>query len=54
MWFTRRWDYFAWFGGVEWEHSEAMTVDFAPSLKDAVPIWMDDGNLRFGEDNLAA
>ena len=43
-----------WIGGIEWEHPEAMTVEFAPTLKDAMPIQMDDGDQCFGEDHVAA
>ena len=41
-------------GGVEWESPKAGTILFPPPLEDGVPIGMDDGYLRLGEDDPAA
>ncbi len=43
-----------WHGGLEREAPEAGAILFAPSVEDAVAIWMDDQDSMLGENNLAA
>ena len=52
--FTQRGHQQARIGGVEWESPKAGTVLFPPPLEDGVPIGMDDGYLRLGEDDPAS
>ncbi len=39
--------------GLEWESPEAGAIGFTPSLQDAMPVGMNDGHFRLGEDDRA-